>query len=73
MKNFKKFAMMLVAVVLVLLIGVFFKGAWKGIVANFVIWICALFGLQKPGWCNNFVKGEGAEMGTENESDYVSY
>jgi ribose 5-phosphate isomerase RpiB len=54
MKNFKKFAVALVAVVLVIIIGVFFKAYWQKVVANVVIWICGLFGIGTPGWATKF-------------------
>ena len=48
MKNFKKFAIVLVAVVIVILIGIFFREQWGPMVASMVQWICDLFGIDPP-------------------------
>jgi hypothetical protein len=48
MKNFKKFAIVLVAVVVVILIGIFFRDQWGPLVAAGIEWICDLFGIDPP-------------------------
>jgi len=48
MKNFKRFAIALVAVVLVLIIGLFFKDHWGPIVWAWIEWICGKFGVDAP-------------------------
>jgi hypothetical protein len=72
MKNFKKFAVALVAVVLVILIGVFFREYWKRVVANVIIWICALFGISTPGWATNFAQYDDIGV-DESNADNVVY
>lgn len=48
MKNFKKFAIVLVAVVVVILIGIFFREQWGPLVAAGIEWICDQFGIDPP-------------------------
>lgn len=49
MKQFKKFAVALVAVVLVLFIGLFTKRWWGPVAWYFISWICSQVGVPAPG------------------------
>jgi hypothetical protein len=74
MKNFKKFAVALVAVVLVIFIGVTFKAYWMALVANAVIWICNMFGVGTPSWVKSFANAGGVTAeDTASDEDYVGY
>ena len=48
MKNFKKFALALVAVVLIIFIGLAFRRYWGPIVWAWIEWICDRFGVEPP-------------------------
>lgn len=54
MKQFKKFAGVLVAVVIILVIGVFFKRYWGPLVAGVATWVCNCFGIVIPDWVTEF-------------------
>lgn len=63
MKNFRKFAVALVVVVVVLFIGLAFRKIWGPIVYAFVDWICQITGVQTPTYLNqvlnqNYVSGQ---------------
>lgn len=57
MKNFKKFAIALVAVVVVILIGIFFREQWGPLVAAGIEWICDLFGVDPPDGLMDILDG----------------
>ena len=70
MKNFKKFAAVLVVVILVLIIGVFFKEYWKKLVGNVAAWICASFGIPVPGWVKKFQGYGDVDLGSDSDDMY---
>lgn len=48
MKQFKKFAAALIAVVVILVIGLFTKRYWGPVAWYFVAWICSSVGVTAP-------------------------
>lgn len=59
MKNFKKFAVVLVAVVIVILIGIFFRDNWGPLVAEGIDWICDQFGVETPSGIQDILDSAG--------------
>ena len=55
MKNFQKFAVALVVIVLVLFIGLAFRRFWGPLAYGFIDWICERFGVQPPGVLKNIL------------------
>jgi len=73
MKNFKRFAIALVAVVIVLFIGLAFRRIWGPVVFAFIDWICNVVGIDTPAYLNsvlnkNYVSGKSGTVG-DNEAN----
>lgn len=67
MKNFKKFAVALVAVVIVLFIGLAFRRIWGPVAYAFVAWICDQVGIEPPAYLanvlnNDYVSGQAGKV-----------
>lgn len=61
MKNFKKFALALVAVVLIIFIGLALRRYWGPIAWSWVAWICDRFGVDPPDVLEGILNVENLE------------
>lgn len=73
MKNFKKFAVALVVIVLVLFIGLAFRKYWGPLAYSFVEWICTRFGVTPPEALKNILNVNNLGVGATNETTESPY
>lgn len=64
MKNFKKFAVALVVIVLVLFMGLAFRRYWGPLAYAFIEWICERFGVEPPNAVKNILDKENLGANT---------